>query len=184
MVKLAAFLLIFMFFASANAQVPPYGQTIGSLPQLLSLNGADFAPIVQNGKDYKAPISQIASFLGSPQGNNHDVQYNNAGVFGGSDQFAFDTYAVGIGTPSPRPQTSLDIGFRTDSIILPSGTSAQRPTSTVNGMIRFNTDNQSVEAFYNGVWNSLGVSTPTGNFLITESGNVITTESGDGITVN
>lgn len=44
---------------------------------------------------------------------------------------------------------------KTQALGLPSGTTAQRPSSPSNGFIRFNTDLDRVEAFYSGVWNSL-----------------------------
>src|SRR5210317_919388 len=56
---------------------------------------------------------------------------------------------VGIGT-SLTPGASLDIGDKTDAIIIPKGTTAQRPSSPANGMIRFNTTENKIE-IYNGV---------------------------------
>jgi hypothetical protein len=53
-----------------------------------------------------------------------------------------------------RAQTSLDLSPRTDSLTLPSGTSAQRPTPA-NGMIRYNSTVPQVEAYYSGQWNAL-----------------------------
>jgi len=44
------------------------------------------------------------------------------------------------------------------SVILPSGTSSQRPGSPINGMMRYNTDVRNggeVEVYQNGVWRSL-----------------------------
>jgi hypothetical protein len=42
----------------------------------------------------------------------------------------------------------------TSAVQLPKGTTAQRPTGT-DGLIRFNTDTNRVEAFYSGIWNNL-----------------------------
>ena len=53
---------------------------------------------------------------------------------------------VGIGTASPA--ATLDVGG-TGSQKIPVGTTAQRPSTPVAGMIRFNTDNTNLE-FYNG----------------------------------
>ncbi len=53
---------------------------------------------------------------------------------------------VGIGTASPA--ATLDVGG-TGSQKMPVGTTAQRPSSPVTGMMRFNTDNNNLE-IYNG----------------------------------
>ena len=58
----------------------------------------------------------------------------------------------GIGTPNPS--TSLHI-VANDAIILPSGTVAQRPAG-VNGMIRYNSNTNLVEAYANNQWGSVG----------------------------
>ncbi len=63
---------------------------------------------------------------------------------------------IGIGTATPNSGAILDLGSaNTNSLLLPSGTSAQRPTGA-NGMIRFNSTVPQVEAYYNSAWNALG----------------------------
>lgn len=61
-------------------------------------------------------------------------------------------HRLGIGTASPR--SSLDIGGDTDALIMPSGNTSQRPTG-VNGMVRYNTDGNVLEAYQNSSWASL-----------------------------
>jgi hypothetical protein len=61
---------------------------------------------------------------------------------------------VGIGTTTANSGTALDLGSNTNSMLLPSGTSAQRPTPTA-GMIRYNSTVPQVEAYYSGAWNAL-----------------------------
>lgn len=58
---------------------------------------------------------------------------------------------IGIGT---SPTASLDFSNRTDGIIVPRGTVAQRPSTGYNGMVRFNTDASvnAIEMYVNGVW--------------------------------
>ncbi len=53
--------------------------------------------------------------------------------------------------------TSLDLSKETDALALPSGTTAQRPASPINGMIRYNDTSgiTGIEAFVNGAWTSL-----------------------------
>jgi hypothetical protein len=59
---------------------------------------------------------------------------------------------IGSGTPS----SSLDISSRTDAIILPRGTTAQRPGTSVAGMGRFNTTTTRTEFFNGSVWVNVG----------------------------
>lgn len=54
---------------------------------------------------------------------------------------------------------TLDMSANTNSMLLPSGTSAQRP-SGATGMIRYNSTTTGVEAYYNSVWNGLLSSVP------------------------
>jgi len=53
----------------------------------------------------------------------------------------------------------------TGHIKLPAGTTAQRPASPTNGMIRYNTDEQTFEGYVDGAWGPIGgaeiVLTPT-----------------------
>lgn len=51
----------------------------------------------------------------------------------------------------------------TGSIILPKGTSAQRPGSLTAGMLRYNTDNNKFELYNNSVWKNSD--TPSGIWL-------------------
>jgi len=59
--------------------------------------------------------------------------------------------SIGVGRADITSGTSLDIGIRTDSILLPTGTTGQRPTG-VNGMIRYNTTIPTIEAYVDGSW--------------------------------
>ncbi|MCB1771272.1 MAG: hypothetical protein KDJ31_16480, partial [Candidatus Competibacteraceae bacterium] len=58
----------------------------------------------------------------------------------------------GIGTATP--QATLDISS-TDSVLIPRGTTAQRPGTSVNGMIRYNSTNNKFEAYENGAWTNV-----------------------------
>ncbi|MCB9979188.1 MAG: tail fiber domain-containing protein, partial [Rhodospirillales bacterium] len=60
---------------------------------------------------------------------------------------------VGIGTNDP--DVSLDIAG-TDALIIPRGTTAQRPGTPVNGMIRYNTTVEAFEVYENGAWVAMG----------------------------
>lgn len=62
---------------------------------------------------------------------------------------------VGIGSASINSGAALDISSQSNSLLLPTGTTGNRP-SAVEGMIRYNSAVPAVEAYYNGGWNMLG----------------------------
>ena len=78
---------------------------------------------------------------------------------------------IGIGTSSPV--ASLDLSARTDAVIVPTGTTAQRPTTAVNGMVRYNSDLNSLETYAVNAWQPLGNQTYTSASI-----NSVTTTSG------
>jgi trimeric autotransporter adhesin len=51
--------------------------------------------------------------------------------------------------------SALDLSASTNSLLLPNGTTGQRPTPSP-GMIRYNSTVPQVEAYYNSAWNALG----------------------------
>ena len=59
---------------------------------------------------------------------------------------------IGIGTTSPAAKLHISSA---DGIVLPIGTTEQRPNSPLNGTIRFNTNSSQFEGF-SGTWGSLG----------------------------
>jgi hypothetical protein len=76
-------------------------------------------------------------------------------VYGSSLNTVMTLLGIGrVGIGITNPAVSLDVGSKTDAILLPSGTTAQRP-SAVAGFIRHNTSLQSLD-YYNGTnWFSL-----------------------------
>jgi hypothetical protein len=60
---------------------------------------------------------------------------------------------VGIGTSLPANGTALDLSRNTNSMLLPVGTTGDRPTG-INGMLRYNSTANAVESFSNGSWTS------------------------------
>ena len=77
---------------------------------------------------------------------------------------------VGIGASSPS--VSLDIGSKTDAIKIPIGTSAQRPASPANGMVRYNTTESEYEVYKDNTWFILDSSgyTYSADFLVIAGG--------------
>ena len=76
---------------------------------------------------------------------------------------------VGIGTPTPNAGVALDLGSNNgtsnSSLLLPGGSSTNRPTTGIAGMMRYNSTNAGVEAYYNSAWNSLLTSTSLGTSI-------------------
>lgn len=74
-------------------------------------------------------------------------------------QVATTAFAVGeVAKAVPRTST-------TGSAVIPSGTSAQRDGTPVEGMIRYNTDLVQYESYLNGNWAPLGSGQTLGNAL-------------------
>ncbi|HVR55672.1 MAG TPA: hypothetical protein VMT72_02445 [Pseudolabrys sp.] len=74
--------------------------------------------------------------------------------------FYSNSTSVGIGTNVPTTGAALDLSYNTNSMLLPTGTSGQRPTG-VAGMMRYNSAIPSVETYYSGSWNTFGTGTVT-----------------------
>ncbi|HEU0117855.1 MAG TPA: hypothetical protein VFR09_04405 [Alphaproteobacteria bacterium] len=66
--------------------------------------------------------------------------------------------SVAIGTNSPTVGAALDLGSNTNSMLLPVGTTGQRPGTAANGMLRYNSTTPAVEAYVNNAWTSLATS--------------------------
>ncbi|MDG0815777.1 tail fiber domain-containing protein [Bdellovibrio svalbardensis] len=88
--------------------------------------------------------------------------------------------SVGIGTNAPS--VSLDLGSKTDAILLPNGTTAQQPGSPSNGMLRYNTTTNLAEVYQSGAWVSL--TTSAGGSNVTTNGSGAVTISAGGTNQN
>jgi hypothetical protein len=76
---------------------------------------------------------------------------------GGNAKFNSNVYVMSrIGIAASNPQVALEIQT-TDSILIPKGSTAERPPVPVQGYIRYNTSYQTFEGFGAGyAWGSLG----------------------------
>jgi hypothetical protein len=70
---------------------------------------------------------------------------------------------------------SIDVSTKTGSLVIPRGTTAQRPSSATNGMLRFNTDIDDVEYYSQTRSQWIGVK------LFEAAGGTVTTYSSGGI---
>ena len=92
--------------------------------------------------------------LGTDAGDDFLVGNNNAFTVTG------DNDRIGIGTADPT--VALDIGSETDAVLIPVGTTAQRPTGAA-GQFRYNTDLEKFEGYTTG-WGEIGGGTSTNTF--------------------
>jgi hypothetical protein len=65
----------------------------------------------------------------------------------------------------------------TGYVLIPSGTTAQRPAVPVNGEIRYNSDYNSFEGYANGAWGNIGggATGGGGNQVFVENARIVTT---------
>lgn len=105
---------------------------------------------------YVVPLSSNTFNLSTSSGGVANVNTSSTG----SVVSMVTNSSVTFNTPTANvPNNLLFTG--TGAIAVPSGTTAQQPGSSINGMIRYNTDNLSFEGYANGLWNTLGSSNTT-----------------------
>jgi len=107
---------------------------------------------------YVVPLTSTTFNLSTSSGGTANVNTTTTG----SVVSMVTNSSVTFGTPTVNLTTnSLNFGSATGAIALPAGTTAQQPGSSINGMIRYNSDNLSFEGYANGAWTSLGASNTT-----------------------
>ena len=105
------------------------------------------------GNDTGSTIATLSNYILLADGSgNRRMTINSAGN-------------VGIGTASPQALLDVYGSGIYSAIIVPRATIAQRPTTAVNGMIRYQLDNNTLETYANGAWTGLATTTTTGNYL-------------------
>ena len=71
---------------------------------------------------------------------------------------------LGVGTVTPAALLNLSSSGTNSALIVPRASTASRPTS-VNGMIRYNTDNNALESYINGAWSNLTTAAAGSGYL-------------------
>ncbi len=118
----------------------------------LNKTGSDNTAI---GYDANAGSFGIGNLMNATAiGANAEVTQSNSLVLGSISGVlnATANTLVGIGTTAPR--ATLDV-TATDAVIVPVGTTAQRPANPVQGMIRFNSTTGSFEGYNGTAWVNL-----------------------------
>ena len=88
---------------------------------------------------------------GAP-GNDREVLFNSFGSVATDVNFVF-TSAGHLGVGTAAPQAALDIAS-TGAVLIPRGTELQRPGG-INGMLRYNADENRFEGFQDGLWRNI-----------------------------
>jgi hypothetical protein len=119
---------------------------------LLTLNGFMYTKAILNYGETGSGTTGVVFGSGSSYGTD-EISF----ITSGDTQMYINDNGVGILTTSP--DVALDIGS-SDAIRIPRGSTAQRPSTTTVGMIRYNTTTTEYEAWYGGSttgeWSSLG----------------------------
>lgn len=105
-------------------------------------------------------ITGLTAGSGSPE-----LQIDSSGRFNfDAGTLYIDSVQNRVGVKTTTPSVSLDMGSATDGVILPKGTTAQRPSSPTQGLLRYNSETGKVE-IYGGAnsWTDVGGGIPTMN---------------------
>lgn len=132
-------------------------------------------------KTFSAATQNIGSSTGTStinlgygatlSGSTKTINIGTAGVSGSTTNINIGSVVSGsLGVINLNNDVSLTT---TGYLGLPEGTTAQRPSSPFNGMMRYNTDTNSFEGYVNNQWGGVGGANANG--AIYENSNTITT---------
>jgi hypothetical protein len=131
----------------------------GPTSTIYASNGSTYTltTITSFGSNGNTVVSGNLTVNGNVYANNIGVSVAQGVSVAGISTFTSNNVADflgNVGFSTTTPQASLDLSQRTDAVILPIGTTSQRPT-TSNGAVRYNTTANTVECFMsNGVSNN------------------------------
>ena len=127
---------------------------------IMSRSGATAGRVTGNVYGW---IGSFSGFANNVDGNMYGIFLGSVAGAGPGRNFAFysnkglnrlgDSLLVTDGV-SINPRAVLDVNS-TSAMIVPTGTTAQRPSAPVTGMVRYNTTNQTVEAYSGTQWNGI-----------------------------
>jgi hypothetical protein len=146
-------LLRLLAFAIMATALPAFADsTTSQLPNGGLVQTTDMIPVARctyAGCNYRVTVGPIASLnIG-------------AGLNSSSGSLILDPTQAnswsGLQTFLSGDLTAADPVFTGGSVLLPSGATSLRPSSPVNGMIRYNTSLTSLEAYVAGAWGPVGV---------------------------
>lgn len=147
-----------------------YSTTASAAPTAGNLVNGELAINITDGKlyykDNTGTVKVIAGSGGSGvvAGSNTQIQFNNNGVFGASANLTWN----GTLLSTTGFTASFDSSFTsTGALLVSKGTNAQRPGSPADGMLRYNTDEDSFEGYIDGAWG--GISGAQANGCIYEN---------------
>ena len=126
----------------------------------MSINGATAGRVTGNVYGW---FGTFSGFANKVDGSMYGVFINSVNGAGPRKNFAYysnkglnrlgDSLLVTDGG-SVTPRAVLDVNA-TSAMIVPTGTTAQRPAAPVSGMLRYNTTNQTVETYSGSQWNGI-----------------------------
>jgi hypothetical protein len=139
------------------------GNNAGSMTgirNILSISGPTAGRVTGN---VYGILQSFSGFTGKVDGNIYGIFINsvtgaaakkNYAYYSnkGHNRFGDSTVITEGGAISPRAVFDVN---STTAMIVPTGTTAQRPATAVTGMLRYNTSNQTVEAYSGTQWNGI-----------------------------
>ncbi len=132
-----------------------------------------------NGEDFQIIEPQLGNNLAYQITNFNTPEFFTHDFFTapGVSSFTIDKSGrVGVGTTTPTAGSILDIrgtGVNFSSLLVPRDTTANRPTTAQNGMIRYNTNLAAFEVYANDQWATVATGAGGGSQWTTVAGNEI-----------